>query len=73
MLNKSFFYGYVLHGEKHKATFLGGPNFNEIKWNTIKADEDCWNLQLIDCYDMSKFPFVIASNSLSSKIFLVNS
>ena len=31
MLNKSFFYGYVLHGEKHKATFLGGPNFNEIK------------------------------------------
>ena len=74
MANKSFLYVNVTKADnKHQATFLGGLKLNETKWNTIQFDQACWHMQLIHCYDNIKFPFVIAMNSLTTKVFLVNS
>ena len=74
MVNKSFLYGFVTQEDnKHQATLLGGFNFNEIKWNTIQVDQGCLHMQLIHCYENIKFPFVIAMNSLTTKVFLLNS
>ena len=48
-------------------------NFNDIKWSEITANEDCWNVQPLPCYDTNDFPFLLAERASKDLIFILNS
>ena len=63
MAFKSFLYGYIQPNERgHSAAFLGGSDFNSIKWEPIQNAQCCRNLQLLHGYNSDSFPMIIATN-----------
>lgn len=73
IVDNSYFYAQVQQDPlTHQATFERKNKFNNLKYQPIPSDEDCWDIQLIVNFDKDHFPFFIALNCLLSQIFLVH-